>query len=350
LLDVRRDVQALPPSSGNLALRGELAALLTSIATLYEEPSIIIQEAQEALTYLPEEDLVSRARVNVALGTAYAYTDETQNATGTFDLARDLALKARNPFLTAAAIELLAGMQIYHQGCLREGARTLQQVLDLGSVKGGTHLPFTETAHVLLAEVYLEWNDLDAAAGYLHQGIELMQQGGIGYSFTHTYCVQARLRQALGNRAGAIDALRQAAQASKTYPMLHFIIHQAAYQVRLALWLGNIETAALWARGNPDTIGRALPDNLAPICVRCYRSRKRECSSPWAKQQRYWRCTIACAHPLGPLAGTRASSKSHYSRRWLYRCKAKTVRHDRPWTSHCHWLGGKDACGCRCLQ
>jgi LuxR family maltose regulon positive regulatory protein len=262
LEETKEALGALPPSPDNEALRGELAALLTSIATLHNNTSVIIQEAQEALTYLPEDDQVSRARVYVALGIAYAYENELEKAAQTWHQARDLALKAGNPFLAASAIEVLAGTQVYHQGRLREGARALQQVLDLGATQDGSRLPFTATAHAILADVYLEWNDLDAAAGYLEQGIELIQRGGIGYSLAFTYCAEARLRRALGDAAGTKQALGSAERAMDANPLLHLIIHQASCQVRLRLWLGDVETAARWAEGSLASIKRRLPETL----------------------------------------------------------------------------------------
>jgi LuxR family maltose regulon positive regulatory protein len=262
LRDAKEALGARPPSLDNGALRGELAALLTSIATLHDDTSLVIEEAQEALTYLPEDDQVSRARVYVALGVAYAYEDEVDKAAQTWHQARDLALKAGNPFLAASAIEVLAGTQVYHQGRLREGARALQQVLDLGAAQDGSRLPFTATAHAILADVYLEWNDLDAAARYLEQGIELIQRGGIGYSLAFTYCAEARLRRAFGDAAGTKRALASAEQALDAYPLLHLIIHQMSCQVRLRLWLGDLETAARWAEGSLASIKRRLPETL----------------------------------------------------------------------------------------
>jgi LuxR family maltose regulon positive regulatory protein len=116
LIDAKLTLESLPPSAENLALRGELAALLAGIILYSNDAPRIIREAEEALTYLPKEDLVSRARVTIALGIAYAYGNEMQEATESYELTRDLALSAKNPFLATAAIELLADMQFYHQG------------------------------------------------------------------------------------------------------------------------------------------------------------------------------------------------------------------------------------------
>jgi LuxR family maltose regulon positive regulatory protein len=267
LQDTRATLQNLPPSSENEALRAQLAALLTGIATLHEETTTVIREAQEALAYLPKEDRISRARVYVALGTAYAYEDRAEKATQTWQQARDLALEASNPFLATAAIEMLAGTQIYHQGRLRAGAHALQQVLDLGTTPDGRRLPFTGTSHALLAEVYLEWNDAETAAGYLETGIDLLRQGGISYGLIHTFCAKARLAQAQGDTEGVVQALQTAEQALEGHAMLHMILHLASYQVRLRLWLGDVETAARWAEVDPSIIKRQIPETL-PIYLR----------------------------------------------------------------------------------
>jgi LuxR family maltose regulon positive regulatory protein len=262
LHDARRALHNLPPLPENVALRGEIAAMLTGIATLREETSKVIQEGQEALTYLPKDDQVSRARVYVALGTAYAYADEMEKAARTLHQARELALKAGNPFLAAASMEMLAGMQIYHEGRLREGVRTLQQIIELGISSDGSPLPFTATAHSLLADVYLERSDLEAAAAYLDKGNELLQQSGIGYGLIHTYCAQARLKQALGDVDGATEVLRMAERALDAWPLWHMVIHLAACQVRFRLALGDVEAASRWAEGDPATLKHEIPENL----------------------------------------------------------------------------------------
>jgi LuxR family maltose regulon positive regulatory protein len=267
LQETKATLHGPPGSSENEVLRAQLAALLTGIAAVREEPDTVIQEAREALAYLPAEDGISRARVYVALGTAYAYQDKTVEATQTWQQARDLALKADNPFLAAAAIEMLAGTEIYHQGRLRAGAQTLQQVLDLGTTPNGRSLPFSGTSHVLLADIHLEWNALETAAAYLDTGMELLQQGGISYSLIHTFCAKARLAWAQDDAEGAVQALHKAEQASSAHAMTHTVLHLASCQVRLRLCLDDIETAARWAKGDPSTLKREMPETL-PVYLR----------------------------------------------------------------------------------
>jgi LuxR family maltose regulon positive regulatory protein len=118
-----------------------------------------------------------------------------------------------------------------------------------------------------LAEVYLEWNDAETAAGYLETGIDLLRQGGISYGLIHTFCAKARLAQAQGDTDGVVQALQTAEQALEGHAMLHIVLHLASYQVRLRLWLGDVETAARWAEVDPSIIKREIPETL-PIYLR----------------------------------------------------------------------------------
>jgi LuxR family maltose regulon positive regulatory protein len=267
LQETKAALERHPPSPNNEALRGQLAVLLTGIATQREDTATVIQEAQEALALLPDEDGTSRARAYVALGTAHAYEDRAEEAAQVWQQARDLALEANNPFLATASIEMLTGTQIYHQGRLRAGVRNLQQVLDLGTTPDGKLLPFTGTAHAFLADVYLEWNDLESAAAYLDKGRELLREGGIGYGLIHTFCAKARLARAQGDAQGALRALQTAEQALAAHPLWHMVLHLLSRQVQVRLWLDDVETAMRWAEGDPDTLNHEIPENL-PLYLR----------------------------------------------------------------------------------
>lgn len=262
LLEIRDKSLAHSPLPENIALRGELAALLTSIITYKNDPHRVVEEAKEALACLPEENQLPRARVYIALGTAYAYLDKMDLAIQKFRLARKLARRAGNPFLAAAATELLTGMQIFHLGQLKTGADTLQETIELGTASDGTPLAFTGTAYILLAELYLEWNDLDQAKRCLDTGLTLIEQGGIGYSLLHAYCAKAYVMQALGNHAEAVQSLLAAEKAVKETPLLHMVIHHLACQTRFALWRGDVTSAGRWARLEPDTLPCAIPKNI----------------------------------------------------------------------------------------
>jgi len=97
LQDTKKTLQILPSTPETMALRGQIAALLTGIATLHQDPATIIQTGKEALACLPRDDQVSRARTYIALGTAYAYDNDLEKATRTYQQGRDWRSRQATP-------------------------------------------------------------------------------------------------------------------------------------------------------------------------------------------------------------------------------------------------------------
>jgi LuxR family maltose regulon positive regulatory protein len=262
LINTKSKLKYLPDTAENRALRGELAGLLAGIITYSNDPPRIIREAQEALTFLPEDHMASRARVLIALGTGYAYDDEMGKARDSYLNARRLALKAKNQFLATAALEMLAGIQIYHLGHLKDSAEILGQILELGRIDGDTYHPFAGTAHILLAEINLEWNELDKVNDYLKSGTKLLQQGGISYSLTYVHTLRARLALARGETDQVVAALHAAKRAAQASPLMHILIHNLSRQVKHWLYLGDIAAATQWADGDPAVLDIEIPESL----------------------------------------------------------------------------------------
>jgi LuxR family maltose regulon positive regulatory protein len=262
LLDAKSALARYSSTAENLALRGELSAILAGILTYRNDPPRVIREAEEALSFLPKENLLSRARANISLGIAYAYSDEIQKAIKTYQQTRDLALKAENPFLSTVAIALVADIQIHHQGRLKEAAQNLKSALALGKKDDGSYYAFTGLAHSLLGEINLEWNNIEAATRYLETGLKLVQRAGIGHSLIHSYCAAARLKIALDEIDLSIEALRSADQAVQANPLVQFQIHNLACQTKLALHLGDTEAAMRWAKGHRCELPESLPVHL----------------------------------------------------------------------------------------
>jgi LuxR family maltose regulon positive regulatory protein len=244
--DLKAALQALPPTAENDALHGELAAMLATISVVLQDIPQALAEAREALARLPADDPISRARATRALGVAYGVIGDTDRAVQNCSAAKPLALAAGNRFLAAEIISQLASLQI-HQGRLREAARSYQEIVEL--VDPPSRFPPAGLGFIGLADVSLEWNELQTVEDLLNQGIELCQRGGIGYGLRPAYCTRAILRQAQGDTEGALQAIRQAEQFDPAVPLLERAIHLAWHQVRLWLLLGDVETAYRWATG-----------------------------------------------------------------------------------------------------
>jgi LuxR family maltose regulon positive regulatory protein len=106
------------------------------------------------------------------------------------------------------------------QGQLHLAYETCQQGLQLAKTteeRYGGGLPATAWVQVVLGDLLREWNKLDEAAGHLEKCIELCRLWQVGDMLCASYLFQARVRQAQGDFAGALDSIRQAEQLPQTY-------------------------------------------------------------------------------------------------------------------------------------
>ncbi len=250
LEETRQSLLFLDPTPENLALRGELATYLANIAFLDEESSTIIEMAEEALVYLPPEQVVARARATGALGLGVSLTGDTRKAMGLFHETVGLARWAGNPFFLAHSLEVVADSQ-YHTGQLHAAADTCREIIALGSNDRSTPLPFAGNGQIKLAGIYVEWHELEKAGEHLEKGLVLSRQEGVGYNALQDYCIQVRLFQAVGNDVKALEALRRAEDIYRTTKSRIMAVQLAACEVQHWLKAGDVVRAVSWAEGRP---------------------------------------------------------------------------------------------------
>ena len=137
----------------------------------------------------------------------------------------------------------LADIQV-SQGRLGAAQRTLTAGLDLAVANAP--LRGTADMHVGLSELHLERNELAAAAEHLRASRELGDHLALAQHACRWRVVDARLRAAHGDHAGALDLLREAERRYDTdySPKIRPVTATTA-RVRLAA--GDIEGAERWA-------------------------------------------------------------------------------------------------------
>jgi LuxR family maltose regulon positive regulatory protein len=237
-------LEGLPPSSENDALREELTTLLTIIGL-------------------------------VAQGFMFGVNNQLEEAVQTCKKARAMALDAGYVFLAAQATEGLA-LARYHQGQLRASAECCRRVIALSEQSSGSawpaaQAPLAASGYVELAGIHMEWNDLDTAAELLDKALVLCHQVGVTQTLSEAYVAQSRLKQALGDIAGAEEALCEADRVSRiegTYSLANFRL--ATQQARLNLlakrpdevicWVWQLETVFA-----PGEAGMPLPASSREI-------------------------------------------------------------------------------------
>jgi LuxR family maltose regulon positive regulatory protein len=236
------------PSPGEIrTMRGHIATIRAYQALYREQMPRSIELASQALENLPEEKFV-RGLGALALGWATRFSGDLTRARHAFTQAAEDSLASGNLYVAVAATSRLAYTWMLG-GQLRQGAASCREALRLASGTEGRRLPVAGYASVYLGGVYREWNDLEAAAHYLLEGIELCTQVGFIMDQIVGHATLARIRQAQGDEGRAGEALQSAerlSQKMRGYVYARRWVEDC--QVRLWLAQGDLAAAADWAR------------------------------------------------------------------------------------------------------
>jgi len=133
------------------------------------------------------------------------------------------------------------------QGRLDAAALTCERAVD-SLLTAGRPTPAAGPGYVGLAEIAYQRDDLDAALRHATEGIELCRQFVYTTPLADGLATLAWIRQATGDRAGALEAITEAGQAS---PGPAGLLNPApARRARLLLAQGDLAAAARFAQDN----------------------------------------------------------------------------------------------------
>jgi LuxR family transcriptional regulator, maltose regulon positive regulatory protein len=136
------------------------------------------------------------------------------------------------------------------QGRLGAALQTYWQGLELAAEAGLRAA--AGVAHVGLAEILREQNELDAALEHATEGVALCRQLGYAQQLVTSLTALAWIRQARGDQAGAVEAIGEAERVLPSPEMAVDLMFPVAVQrARLLLAQGEVSAAARWtaARG-----------------------------------------------------------------------------------------------------
>jgi LuxR family maltose regulon positive regulatory protein len=196
--------------------------------------------AQQALTHLTDADRTLRFSAEYSLAVA--------------DWLRGRLVEAEQALAGLAAEQLAAGArylaplyrdlgQVQHaRGHLGAALRTYQNVWGIASRADGP-LP-AGIAQVGMAEVLYERGELDAALDHATQGVALSRQFGWARQLLAGLAILAWIRHAQGDRAGALEAMREAERAQLSPAVVGLSNPLPALRARLALADGQVGEAA----------------------------------------------------------------------------------------------------------
>lgn len=201
----------------NQDLIGKIALTRATLAQMLIQVDTIFEQARRALEYLPSNNLSHRSSATCALGYAYYWQGNWDEANRAYAEALSLSQTAEDTPNSILALIRLGQLQ-KDQNQLHLAAENYQRALHLFDNYSN---PNAILAYLGLTETFYKWNDLDAAEQYALQGLKLAQQ----YDQVYDRIIMSKLHLALiklarGDISHAAELVSQAEQTARqnNYP------------------------------------------------------------------------------------------------------------------------------------
>jgi LuxR family maltose regulon positive regulatory protein len=250
-------------------LIGQIAAARATLALTRYDVETMLAQSRRALEYLHPNNLSLRANANWTIGYAYFLQGDRAAARQALTEAISLSQAAGNIFTTILATIGLGNAQ-EADNQLYQAADTYRHVLQLA---GDQPLQIIYEAHLGLARVLYEWNDLEDAEQHGRKSLELARQyDRVIDRFIVCEVFLARLKLAQGDVSGTAAILAQASQSAHQQNFVYRIPEVAAAQVVTLLRQGNLAAASELAQTHNLPLSQArvhmaLGDTSAALAV-----------------------------------------------------------------------------------
>jgi LuxR family maltose regulon positive regulatory protein len=225
-------------------LIGQIACARATLALTHYDPQAMMEQARRALEYLPPDDLSFLFIANWALATGLMFLGERTEAARVCRESIAISEKSGNVFSQILAVAALGEVQEL-ENQLYQAFKTYQRVLQLS---GDFPQPNAGEAHLGLARIHYQWNDLEAAEQHTQQSLDLSHQyDQVIDRFIISEVFQAHLALMRGNVEGAASMLAQTEQTALQKNFTLRLPEIAAERVLVLLQQDDLAAAAALA-------------------------------------------------------------------------------------------------------
>lgn len=201
-------LQGIEPDVRTRDIMGRIASMRATVAVVERDVAAIIAQSRRALEHLHPDNLLLRTATTWSLGYAYQLQGDRAAASQAHAEVIAISKSLGNSVYTVAATSNLGQIQ-EADNQLHLATETYKRVLQIA---GDPPQPITCEAHLGLARINYQWNDLGAAEHHVQQCRE--QTRDIAPDLIDTLAssevLLARLRLAQGDAGGAAAILAKA--------------------------------------------------------------------------------------------------------------------------------------------
>ena len=246
-------LQGAEPNETTRNLIGHIAAIRALLAATQYQVEAIIAQSHRALEYLHPDNLPVRTATIWKLGWAHLLQGDRVAAGQALTEAVSLSKVSGNTIIYLSALVALGVVQ-EAENQLFLAAQSYRQALQQA---GAMPQPGASEAHLGLARICYEWNDLEAAEQHGQESLRLARQVESTDRFIVCEVFLARLKLAQGDTSGAAALLAEAAQSARQQNFVSRLPEVVAAQVLVLLKQGQWAAASQLAETYDLPLSRA---------------------------------------------------------------------------------------------
>jgi LuxR family maltose regulon positive regulatory protein len=243
------------PDEKTRDLIGQIASIRAMLAIPQNQVATVMAQSRRALEYLHPDNLPIRTNATWTLGYAYQLQGDRAAASRIYTEAIPISQASGNIIITMGANTCLGQVQ-ESENQLDLAAESYRRVVQLA---GDPPLPAACEAHLGLARIYYQWNNLDVAQQHGQQSLQLARQMENADTPAASMVILGRLKLAQGDVAGATLLVSKAERFLRQHSSMHRMPEVAAAQVLALLHQGDLNAAGDLAEKH------ALPLNQAQV-------------------------------------------------------------------------------------
>jgi LuxR family maltose regulon positive regulatory protein len=236
-------------------LVGRIASIRATLGIIQHDVETIITQSRRALEYLHPDNLPIRTAATYTLGYAHQLQGDRAAASQAFTKVIRISKSFADSIYTVAATLSLGQIQ-EADNQLSRATRIYNHVVQLA---GDPPRTIASEAHLGLARICYEWNDLQAALRHGQYCLQLTRKVDGVDTFVSYAVFLARLRLAQGDLPAAVAILDEAEEFLRRHDFVFRMPDVAAAQVLALLRQGDLAAAAQLAETHelPISLARA---------------------------------------------------------------------------------------------
>lgn len=236
-------------SSPDPLMAGMLAAVHSTLTGVHQQFPETLTLSRQALELLPEDAVSWRCMAAINLGVTCAAIGEIQEAVEVLSYAMELSQEIGSAFAMLSAFWHLSSLQTA-QLFLHAAENTCQQLEHATQMPGLQRYPTSSYVALLLGEIQMERNDLDAAERTLLASAEQMNPESFPLALLRVNIALSRLKALKGDPEGSEQFFRLAEQLERMSRLQGRATVLSLARARRWLEQGNLDAVQAWTAEN----------------------------------------------------------------------------------------------------